>query len=97
MSDRLIRKIQTLWQTPSFSASFSGVNAVQRALKLEKNISVPISVIVEALKGIPEYLQHLAIKSYRFNHRNFDQVCSYGQVFQVNKLLCLNFNEFKSL
>jgi hypothetical protein len=74
--------VRRLYKDINFSASFSGVNNLQRAIWLEKRIHITRSVITKALKTIPTYLQHM--RPIRKFDRSKYNVTAFGEVCQAD-------------
>jgi hypothetical protein len=67
--EKKIKLVQSLFKDKRFSASFSGITTLQRAIKLEKGIYLPQKLISRAVNQIPTYVQRLkTIKKYPRSH-----------------------------
>ena len=59
---KLIEKLTKLWTSDSFPGAFHGPLDFKKQLKREKDIDVPISVIMQAIKNVPEHSLSKLIK-----------------------------------
>ena len=68
------QEIRTLWQNKLFTGSFSGIVAFRNAVQFEKNITLRLKDIRDALRGLPLYIQHMQSKvktQYANEYGNF--------------------------
>ena len=76
------KKIRELWQTPSFSGSFSGLSNFQHALYLEKGIKISIPKLFSIMKSVPDFI----IETHKVRHKIARRKMithGYGDVFQA--------------
>ncbi len=85
--------IQDLWQDPSFSGSFSGINTFQSALAMEKKIKISKQKLFSILRKNRNFLAE-SKKRYKIIPRRKIIVHGIGQMWQADLAMLFPFNGF---